>query len=535
MVISHNIPALMTHLSMRRADRGLAAAMQRLSTGFRINSAKDDPAGLAIANKLSFQVGGQTRASENATHGISLIQTAEGALNEVHNMLQRMRELAVQAANDTNTADDRSQIYREITQLQDEIHAIANRTEFNRMRILNGEGDRVTETNWYPAGDPVNARGIASLLFISEQVRPGHLPITVESLGLPARLSFPTPDSWLAPPAGDPFWEGINHPIRETFMLNDNPFYFEPGQDLRAVLTEAMQFAGMDMFFSETHTHIITQQAGRNQVVDLLGRFYEALGIDFQSLNFSLGTDAVIAGPRIYPPPTDPDAPLNYPLQLFDINGNVIPATNLAVISNGNQIMLRGTGGEDIRFSLHVQMNQGDPTEMPPIEPFLTFGDALGTPIEDVAPFEMTFNFREFGPLRLQTGPRHNNAIDIQIPRLNAETLGLIEYVGGQRRSLLNYTTREGAQFTLLTLDRAISTVSGVRARLGAFQNRLESTVDSLDVAAENTQRSRSRIRDTDMARESTRFAQHNVMFQAAQAMLGQANQRPQQLLQLLN
>jgi len=103
MVVSHNIPALFSHLSMRRADRGVQQAMMRLSSGTRISSARDDAAGLAIANKLNYQVGGLERASENATHGISLVQTAEGALNEVHNMIQRMRELAVQAANDTLT------------------------------------------------------------------------------------------------------------------------------------------------------------------------------------------------------------------------------------------------------------------------------------------------------------------------------------------------------------------------------------------------------------------------------------------------
>jgi flagellin len=501
----------MTHLSMKRSDRGLSAAMQRLSTGYRINSAKDDAAGLAIANKLSFQHGGQTRAAENATHGISLVQTAEGALNEVHNMLQRMRELAVQAANDTNTAEDRNQIYREITQLTDEIHSIANRTEFNRMRILNGEADRVTEGVWHVTGGHVGgvnepARGIATLLYISDQVKPGSFPFTVTEIGQPARLSFPTPADWTATTAG-------------SFMLNDNPFQFEAGMNIKAVLTQAVEFAGMDIFECEEYntTHIITRQAGRNQVVNLLGGFYEALGIE--GMTFSLGTDAVITGQG------------GADLQVLDINDNPIPGTNLAVIANGNQITVNGTGGEEIRFNLQVQIVT-DPTADPPVH--LTFGDVNKTPIDEHMPLDLTFLFKEFGPMRLQIGPSHNNAIEIKIPRLNAETLGLVEYVGGRRQSLLLYTTREGANEAIRTLDKAIDTVSATRARLGAFQNRLESTVDSLDVAAENTQRSRSRIKDTDMARESTRFAQYNVMFQAAQAMLGQANQRPQQLLSLM-
>jgi len=516
MVISHNIPALMSNLSMRRADRSLAAAMQRLSTGFRINSAKDDAAGLAISNKLSFQIGGLTRASENATHGTSLIQTAEGALDAVHGMLQRMRELAVQAANDTNTAEDRSQIQREVNQLTDEIHAISNRTEFNRMRILNGEADRVSETNFgtgFDADgnltDALPARGRATLLFISEHVRPGSMPITVQQMGTPAILAFPTPDSWVATEEG-------------MFMLNDNPFTFREGDNLLAHLKEAMEYAGMEMYTSEDGdtTHIITRQAGRSQVVNLLGDIWPQLGLELDDLDFALGSDAVIAGPN------------GGDFELLDINGNPIPGTSLATIINGNQVTVRGNSGEEIRFNLQLMMSPGNPDGNN--EPHMIFGDVNNTPIAGNVPFSLNFEFREFGPLRLQIGPSHNNAIDVQIPRLNAETLGLVEYVGGQRRSLLLYTTRDSAQNAILTMDRAIETVAGVRARLGAFQNRLESTIESLDVAAENTQRSRSRIRDTDMARESTRFAQHNVMFQAAQAMLGQANQRPQMLLSLL-
>ncbi|MCL2187141.1 MAG: flagellin [Defluviitaleaceae bacterium] len=513
MIISHNIPALQTHLSMRRSDRSLATAMQRLSTGFRINSAKDDAAGLAIANKLSFQLGGQQRASENSTHGISLIQTAEGALNEVHAMLQRMRELAVQAANDTNTAEDRSQITREINQLVDEIHDIANRTEFNRMRILNGEGDRVVETTVDHGTGAVPARGVASLLFISEHVRPGSLPLTVLEVGKPAFISFPTPADWTASADG-------------SFMLNNNPFEFNQGDNVLAVLKKAMEFAGIEMFECESTgtTHMMTRMAGRDQVVDLRGPIYDILGIE---LSYSRpGSDAIVTG-------LGGTAAAPETLQLLDVNDNPIPGTTLSTVINGNQITVRGTGGEEVRFNLQVRIDPGDPTT----PPFLTFGDMAGgaTPIDD--PFtgvDLNFNFREFGPLRLQTGPSHNNAIDIHIPRLNAESLGLIEYVGGERRSLVLYTTRDGAQQAIRVMDNAIETVSGVRARLGAFQNRLESTVDSLNVAAENTERSRSRIRDTDMARESTRFAQYNVMFQAAQAMLGQANQRPQQLLSLL-
>ena len=146
----------------------------------------------------------------------------------------------------------------------------------------------------------------------------------------------------------------------------------------------------------------------------------------------------------------------------------------------------------------------------------------------------MSLDIRSFGPIMLQIGPSHNNAMPVQIPRMNSETLGLVEFVGGNMRHKLNFRNTEHASQAIPVLDRAISTVSSIRARLGAYQNRLESTVSSLDVTAENTELSRSRIQDADIARESTRLAQYNVMFQASMAILGQANLRPQQLISLL-
>jgi flagellin-like hook-associated protein FlgL len=823
--------------------------MQRLSTGFRINSAKDDAAGLAIANKLTFQVNGLNRASENATHGISLIQTAEGALNEMHNMIQRKRELAVQAANDTNTPEDRDLINREIVQLTDEIHTIANRTEFNRMRILNGEADRVTEGIWRNSAlGEIPARGVVSLLYMSEQVPPGSMPFTIEEPGRPAIMEFNTPPSWIAP-------------IDGKIAINGIDFNVKAGENILYALNKTMQFTGIEMFHNNTtnKSYMITTTAGQDKAINITGTegLFVAMGIG--GWVHTPGTDAVIKGPEvmpgepaelllestiIFPPNTelvlqvngveftlpnpttwgdiedwishisgvtleqigttslfslkteatgenatvslfarnnpyddlleqfiDPNTALNnftpgsaltpaelllnspdlltlvnlnnpvlpissaeagileltvngvihqmhiladdttyqdvfnwinssvidvsiplsgppwvirsneygkdvtislnatyanahglmdylfqagtpntakgidgsHRLLLYDINGQVIPGVNLAASVNGNQVFVRGTGGEDIRFNIQVRVDADNPPNLiygnvgrTPVEPqvfpfvtnpgfnsnqrwdingnaivpnqpghrgmllsppalpnaqtavenalnqwamtqndgttnftnwdawatfnigttsYPTLTDALNSPaIQAVLnsipptalyepdntlrvphePLDMVFNFREFGPLRLQIGPSHNNAIDIQIPRLNAETLGLVEYVAGERRPLLLYTTSEGAQAALTILDRALSTVSAARSRLGAFQNRLESTVRSLDVAAENTATSRSRIKDTDMARESITFAQYNVMFQAAQAMLGQANTRPQQLLSLL-
>lgn len=523
MVINHNVPALFTHLSMRRADRGLQQAMTRLSSGIRINSAREDAAGLAIANKLNYQVGGLGRASENATHGISLIQTAEGALNEIHNMLQRMRELSVQAAHGTLMPNQRAMIQQEIDQLTNEIHSISRNTEYNRMRILNGEADRITEMHMIDpvSGDASVSRNIVSTLFVNGSVPPGRLDYTIVAVGEPAVMEFN-----LAAPTTTP-------PPHGAVKINGVTFTFSEGDtwgDFMNGLNEKLLFAdmhfvtGTDDISGDSRSFLVTNLAGRNQEITISGEGALITHLGLTPNATASGTDAevIING-------------------MVDVNGTPIPGSGaLGVSASGNQLLIRGTFGEEIRMNIQVMLDP-DPTNPIGTAPRFLFGNG-----DDVVnDLDMSMHVREYGPLMLQIGASHNQAMPVQIPRLNAETLGLVQYVGGQQRKIINVRpsktdvsrggiVQTGAEAAINILDSAISTVSNARARLGAYQNRLESTVRNLDVAAENTEVSRSRIQDTDMARETTRFAQYNVMFQAAMSVLAQANQRPQQIISLL-
>ena len=581
MVVSHNIPALFSHLSMRRADRSLQSAMMRLSSGIRINSARDDAAGLAIANKLSYQVAGLNRASDNATHGTSLIQTAEGALNEVHNMLQRMRELAVQAANDTLTNDQKAMIQQEIDELTSEIHLISSRTEFNRMRILNGEADRVTRSLRYDNGDMVTTRGVTTTLFLSQAIQPGSLLYTIESAGQHAVAGFTMPTDMNAPfefpllnNPGPPY---VPHPTdvnTMSMMVNGIRVTAHRGDtvgDVMGRLNTVLTHAGIDIQVSGDgeDAFLVTNLAGRDQHISIGRDTHSDFLIDFFGLTEI--ADATAAGDQ----PRGSDAVITL-YELQDTNGNAVSGSAaLSVSARGNQVSIRGPQGEDIRLNIQVRFcpNEGghvfgdgsiaagsvvpNPAYIP-AGPAGTYnpgailnpdyvglgGDsphewynptAIGDPfLPPQEPLDMQLDIRNFGPIMLQIGPSHNTAMPVQIPRVNAETLGLIEHVAGVRRPLLNYRNTAGATNAINVTDRAIETVSLVRSRLGAYQNRLESTIRSLDVAAENTEISRSRIQDTDMARESTRLAQYNVIFQSAMAILTQANQRPQQLISML-
>ena len=521
MVVSHNIPALFSHLSMRRADRGLQTAMQRLSTGVRINSAREDAAGLAIANKLNYQVGGLNRASENSTHGISLVQTAEGALNEVHNMIQRMRELAVQAANDTLIEFQKNMIQQEIDQLIDEIQGISVRTEFNRMRLLNGEADRVTESRilaGFGAAPGTITRAVVTPLFLSNNIQPGQLEYTIEAVGQHATMTIDPLNFGLhpmPPVAGGAIQPGS---LIAVNGINVRARDDDTWESFNVRFMETLYYAGINI--NRAEGFLYTNIAGSEQHITLDGDIplLEGLGLvpvgtvatpPGTPIRTESGTDAVISN-----------------VQLFDnANPRNLITADLAISTTGNQILLRGTRGEEIRMNIQVSFDPATNTHI--------FGNGQVAPLAGGA-IQMDLNFRDFGPLMLQIGPRHNMAMPVQIPRLNAETLGFVEYVAGQRRTILNYSNTAGASRALGISDVALNTVSQVRARLGAYQNRLESTVASLDVAAEMTESSRSLIQDADMARESTRLAQFNVMFQSAMAILGQANQRPQQLISLL-
>ena len=534
MVITHNMSALNTHLSLRKNDRLMTASMRRLSTGYRINSAGDDAAGLAISYKLAYQVAGLNKASENSTNGISMIQTAEGALAETHNMLQRMRELAVQAANDTMTADDRTKIQIEIDELTDEISAIADRTEFNRLKLLSGEGSRVSASVWMDGGSEAIDKTVSRILVLSDNMPTGSLEYTVEAPGLPAvaegvakgQISDFTP----VPAAG----VGV-------FLINT--IKIEVSEDdtygsVRAKINEACNYSSIRVHedASNGKVYLISEIAGTDHKITIQGKDDLLNVFGLQSCENIEGKDAAITV-----------------LGMKDQNGNPIESYNSSIscVADGNRVTIAGADMQTVQLSLQLVLHNNldgslntPGNTLPPL--FFTYGDndtdklcipyvdGVGFDFSASAAIDMRLDVKDYGPIKLQIGPGYNMSIAVQIPRVNAETLGLVEYTNNKMQRRLNYQTVAGATLALQATDDAIAMVSAVRARLGTYQNRLESTIRNLDITAENTETSRSRIQDTDMAREMTLYSQYNIMNQAGMAILGQANMRPQQIISLL-
>ncbi|WP_280157595.1 flagellin [Priestia aryabhattai] len=364
MRINHNITALNTYRQYNTANNAQAKSMEKLSSGQRINNAADDAAGLAISEKMRGQIRGLDQAGRNAQDGVSLIQTAEGALNETADILQRMRELAVQSSNDTNQDDvDRESISSEITALKEEVDRISNTTQFNGKTLLNGTLGSKIDTN--ATNTDAFVAGVASITTSGSKAQ--EYTIAVDT-------------------------------TKNTITLT--------GADNKAQALSLKDGA--------------------------------------QTLNFS-------------------------------------------------------------DLGITMKTNEG----------YTTTGDATnGKKITVLS-----------GETKFQIGANADQEVGLSINDMSTTGLKIKD---------IDVSTREGAKDAITTIGDAINTVSTQRSSLGALQNRLEHTINNLSNQSENLTASESRIRDVDMAKEMMEQTKNSILSQASQAMLGQANQQPQNVLQLL-
>lgn len=515
MRINHNISALKANNQLRQTNNQLDASLEKLSSGYRINSAADDSAGLAISEKMRTQINGLDQASRNASDGISVIQTAEGALVEVEAMLQRMRELAVQSANGTYTTEDRTAIQTEIDQLNEEIARISDTTEFNTMTLLDGNIDRKS----YSSNNQVN------LVSLSDTVDVGDYEIRITQDARQAVIvgnatTFVDPASTTtitAAQAGDININGetievlegdtideVYQKIRDTCDTVDiNVLAVAAGAtpsitvDLdTAGYTSKQLTAGDSLVFT-------TQDYGSDQNVDIY--------CDNQDLCSLLGL--TIDGASA---------------QGIDANAEVILGADslfqsTATVSiSGNKISVSDRND----FSMVMEVEPGtvgtiftDTTITDPVNA-TTGGSFIAGTDEDV-----TLTVLDAGPMDLQIGANENQTMAVRIPKVTPKTLGV---------DIINTGTADGAQDAIGLLDTAIEMVSAIRSKLGAYQNRLEHSIANLDVTSENMTEAISRIKDVDMAAEMAEYTQKNVLAQAGTSMLAQANQRPQTILSLL-
>lgn len=451
MIINHNIAALNTHRQLGANTAATSKNIEKLSSGLRINRAGDDAAGLAISEKMRGQIRGLDQASRNSQDGISLIQTAEGALNETHSILQRMRELAVQSGNDTNTLDDRKEIQKEVEQLKSEINRISETTEFNTQKLLNGSlGVTGTSTDKTKV-DITSATGLAK----------GNYTVTIDTAATKASAAAGTLDL-----SGGVDVSGKELVINGT-KIDFSGMTAATTQDVVNKINEYKDKTGVQATVSTNFVKLDQTEFGSNSSITVGG----ADAVDFGG--------AVAAG---------------------------VDAVATVVGPNGASEQVTGIGQS-------VGFHGAE---------FIAKGAATDSETVTVAG----------GGATLQIGANKDQSMTIDVNEVSSNTLG--DKANNKLVKDVSLLTQSGSNDALKVLDEAMKQVSGERSKLGAFQNRLEHTINNLGASSENLTATESRVRDVDMAKEMMNQTKNNILAQAAQAMLAQANQQPQGVLQLL-
>jgi flagellin len=501
-VINTNIAALNAQRNLMGSQNSLNTALQRLSSGLRINSAKDDAAGLAIASRMGAQISGLNQAVRNANDAVSLSQTAEGALSQSSDLLGRMRDLAVQSANDTNSGTDRAAIQQEVSQLQQELNRVANETEFNGKKLLDGSftaqqfqvgananqtiaismssakatdmGDeQVNSTGVVGAAGSLDARAASATIATASSITAQNLTVS-GSIGSKAVAI-------LAGASASTVANSVNNQTENTGVS-------------ATARTEATLTAGATGSYS----------------FDLTGSNTTAVTVSVQINNTSDLS------------------------KLADAINAKSAATGITAIATGGNVSLVSSTGDDIGIS-----NESDGTSANASSLNLQAGTYGGTftPSAAVSLTGTTNSTRVTGQVAFNASQSYTVKTDDTAGNMLADSTGAaVTSVASKLSDVgsIDVGSQTGANNAISVIDGAMDFVNDLRAKLGAVQNRVDSTVQNLSTTSENLSAAKSRIEDADFAAETGNLTRAQVLQQAGTAMLAQANALPNQVLTLL-
>jgi flagellin len=549
LIINHNIIALNTFNKYSIASNRISSNLAKLASGLRINRAADDAAGLAISEKMKAQIAGLEQATRNAMDGNSLIMTAEGALSEVHSMLSRMRELAVQAANDTYTSSDRMTIQNEIEQLKEEINRIASATQFNRKNLLDGSSSAIVSTDRLTT--KVYMRDGLRVIDQFGQKMAGGGNYVIEVTATPgtsqvekSNIMYVKHDcDYTVPPlkVGDIATTGTKlYDMRSFWDANGN-FLLEEPKTISIMQGDGKR-AEVTIYGSDTLGTMISK---------LNSAIGGAKGLNQDAIFTTVPTGGVPYVSFVPDPPTATTGLSTVPGTL--IIQSAVPGKGGALNFIGDDAIINALGLSTVRYSTETKFTASvrdahDPTKViasgvqfegnllvgilhPNVDveisstTSLVAGVTSGAITWTAGAAEKTFIHLADRSMVFHVGPNSLQDVNAAIGNLSTSALGL---------DGLLVTTNPLANKSIRTLDLAIDKVSTARSKLGAVQNRLDHTVSNLTEMQHNLTAALSRIQDADMAKEMTEFTKNNIILQAATAMLAQANQLPQNVLQLL-
>lgn len=474
--------------NMNINSNNASKAMEKLSSGLRINRAGDDAAGLAISEKMRGQINGLNQASSNSQDAISLIQTAEGALNETHSILQRMRTLAVQSATDTNTDDDRAKIQSEVDELAKEITRISNTTEFNTQNLLAG--------------------GLNDTFHIGA------------NKGQNINLSIGAMDAKTLGVAGDLELYKLDATNAAGISGISNPSTNLDGYKITTVAATAATAS------TDITGGAITQSNASGGALSVTGGSYNGTTNLTITVKGTFDASGALTGAQVSKDGGSSWETVTVTSNAFDYAGltGITIATDTDNVNNDTytfnvtagykEIKLQDSSSADVGSSVKVYSNMTSAV--------VGNSDTYATVNFDNATLDGTGGVSTTLTRSVTESTSAEFSVDGSITSEAVAQKGI------------NVSTQANANTAIETINNAITTVSEARAKLGAYQNRLEHTINNLGTSSENLTSAESRIRDVDMASEMSEYSKNNILSQAAQAMLAQANTQPQQVLQLL-
>ena len=460
MVVQHNLQAMNANRMLNITTGSQSKSAEKLSSGYRINRAADDAAGLSISEKMRKQIRGLDQASTNAEDGVSAVQTAEGALTEVHSMLQRMNELAVQASNGTNSQTDRDAIQSEIEQLTTEIDRVAETTKFNETYLLKGDADGATK-DVYMKGHDAGLKGT-----LTDNATTATFKVAAGALDAGKSVTI----------GGKEYTIGATVADGKTLLGNT----YDGSKTAKIDGTEYTLIA-------DTETEDATHK--KKATIEGMVKAGATVEVDGKSLT------------------------------IMDANADDVDKSDSSVITAAKAISLMNT---ELLSANNIGAADTAAT-MGTAPTYTSAGGATFTINKGFATVADKLNFN----LHVGSDADMTNKINVNIETMNSSYLGI---------KGLNVADDTGvaATYAVDAIADALQKVSDQRSSLGAVQNRLEHTIANLDNVVENTTSAESRIRDVDMAEEMVEYSKNNILAQAGQSMLAQANQATEGVLSLL-
>lgn len=507
-------------------NKSLACNLERLSSGYRINRAGDDAAGLAISEKMRAQITGLETASSNANDGVSLIQTAEGALTEVHSMLNRMVALATQSSNGTLGEQERAKVQDEVTALKDEINRISESTNFNGINLLDGSmGSGTTGVETTVAGGTTAGGKINSFDITVKGTEGLKIKLNVNAVGTTAASSGTL--------SGDTLTINMTG-YNDAVATNVGSLTYTE-DDINEAVSRALAGSKYEGATVELSADIKLEDTDATTTGITAANYNTSLGaaINTTGITTAAAKNATVDGASV----TNTDGvstKVTVTATKAGVNTNALTVTNTSGDAVGATAAASGAVGLNLDAATEYtateinQMLAKSGAEMSVnYEGALTGADVLTNGAGGVFTLAGGAGLAEGGGLKLQVGDTNDafQKVEVSVASMSSSSLGL---------GSVDCSSQEAAGNSIQAIKDAIEKVSTARGNLGALQNRLDHTINNLGVTTENMSAAESRIRDVDMAEEMMNFTKNNILTQASQAMLAQANQLPQGVLQLL-